>query len=184
MAPLIDENIVPADQIVGFGWYGPMLEYMYSGKCDGAVIGKTEYQTHVLGQAVAFPVCTDPRDPLNQADCQDPTMEPEIIESASPRLPLSRPPPSLSLFLCLYPSFSLVLPLSPSLPFSRSPFSLSPSLPLPLSPPASPPADLAPPAAPPASLARAAEAAGERLSHVGTPHAGGRTCDCALARVG
>lgn len=80
MAPLIDENIVPADQIVGFGWYGPMLEYMYSGKCDGAVIGKTEYQTHVLGQAVAFPVCTDPRDPLNQADCQDPTMEPEIID--------------------------------------------------------------------------------------------------------
>eukprot|EP00286_Rhodomonas_abbreviata_P023536 CAMPEP_0181311544 /NCGR_PEP_ID=MMETSP1101-20121128/13196_1 /TAXON_ID=46948 /ORGANISM="Rhodomonas abbreviata, Strain Caron Lab Isolate" /LENGTH=668 /DNA_ID=CAMNT_0023418287 /DNA_START=84 /DNA_END=2090 /DNA_ORIENTATION=- len=80
MSPLIDAEVVKPENIVGFGWYGPMLEMTYNGDCDAAVIGKTEYQTYVLGQTVAFPVCTDPNDVKKGAECADPTVEEEIID--------------------------------------------------------------------------------------------------------
>jgi len=51
--------------------YGPVLEHVYKGRCDAAIVGKNEYQAYIAQARATFSVCDNPADPFGYSQCQD-----------------------------------------------------------------------------------------------------------------
>ena len=60
---------IPWSSILQFDNYGPMLEKLASGGCEGAIVGKFEFTQFILASNVNFTVCKDPDDHRNLGTC-------------------------------------------------------------------------------------------------------------------
>ena len=55
--------------IKGLDSYGPVLEHLFLGNCDAALVGRTDIYKYIRGENGQFNVCSDPEDPGGYSWC-------------------------------------------------------------------------------------------------------------------